>query len=73
MHCDLGYVLALLLFDNNLAGVVPDSICDLTRMSILFLEQNVLTGHIPGACVYLSTDKLCFLLLIRGVRSCGKI
>jgi hypothetical protein len=39
--------LIIQLYDNNLSGIIPESICNLTDLSMLQLSCNSLTGQIP--------------------------
>ena len=45
---DEGEIISLILNDNNLVGIIPTVIGDLTSLEYLYLPNNQLTGSIPS-------------------------
>ena len=44
-----GHVMAIVLNDNIVGGQIPESIADLTGLSVLSLQENEISGNIPKA------------------------
>jgi len=44
-----GHVVSLNLFNNNLSGVIPEDITDLSELKILALNNNNISGSIPSS------------------------
>lgn len=44
---ETGFVIHMVLFDNNLTGSIPESIADLKRLGNLNLDMNKLGGELP--------------------------
>lgn len=49
-----GHVRSLSLYNNNLAGTIPESIGNLTSLRILWLNNNKLTGTLPSSMANLN-------------------